>query len=144
MDTKKSTAQGTGSNSQAGLPLNQTDASANRPKLTKRLLMSLPAGSFVSMGVLGSLYRNRVTGERHLGPSWEGLIEESPEARLAQWEEIKACGANGRTVFDIEAPGEISMASQRRLSHERLPASALRDFFAEFAKRQSPNDGQPT
>ena len=140
MDTKKSTAQA--SNSQAGLPLNQTDAFANRPKLTKRLLMSLPTGSCVTMGVLGGFYRDRVTGETHIGPSWADLIEESPEARLAQWEEIKACGANGRTIWKIEAPGEISMESQRLCLEERLPAGTLLDFVAELAKQQSPTDAQ--
>jgi hypothetical protein len=134
MDAQKPVNETAGNNSHAALRVNETGRSAKRPTLTKKLVMSLPTGTFVAPGVLGGLYRNRVTGANSIGPSWMGNIQESREARQAQWEEIKACRANGRAIWIIEGPDEISDEARMLLGAEKLPEESLYTLAGEIAK----------
>lgn len=72
-----------------------------RVPLRKSLVLSLPAGTFVQSNCLAS---------------WSGKIAESREARLAQWNEIKAAKVDGRLAF-IRVKGGKNSTLSRTLDH---------------------------
>ena len=87
--------------------------------LTKDLILQLPAGTFVSVGVLGAIYVDSEKNRR-IGASWLGTIAETNEGRLAQWNDIKACRANGRAISIMEGPGAFSEESKWFLSAKKV------------------------
>ena len=61
-----------------------------RQKLTKRLLMRLPTGAFLVSNCQRSIGPNTVT------PAFAAKVV-PPDDRERQWQQIKNCGADGRT-----------------------------------------------
>lgn len=106
------------------------------PPLTKRLLMSLPTGTYLSSNMGAGVYVDPATGEKRLGPSWTGVVAESRKARLEQWEDMKTCEVVGRLI-SITAPAENADTLPIFFRLTRLPHGSFAAVERELSKRKT-------